>query len=161
MRIWIHCALLAFSCLFCYQMRPLPPESTVQQKAQRLVDQVYGPGHARVTVTVRRGHGERTVNTTDLGREGFVVGSQRKSERYDKAPEKGSAKSNYEQQVTSEKLELPREITTRHEEDWVERTSVAVVLDRPISPELAPLLEAGLGLDRGHGDQVSVMQSLR
>ncbi|MBT9583869.1 hypothetical protein IV102_11025 [bacterium] len=150
MKIWIHMALLAVSAVVCYHMRPIPPESTVQRKAQKLVDQVYGPGHAKVTVTLRHAHGERSVNATLLGRRAFVVASQRKNECH--------AKSGYKDEVVSEKLELPREITVRKEQDWVERTCVAVVLDRPAHPDLTGLLEAGLALDTEHGDRVQVMQ---
>lgn len=154
MRIWIHLALVLLSLAAACSLRPIPPESELQKKAQALVDHYYGRGHARVTVTVRRGQGQQTVSDTELGDRALVVTSQAQSESY-------QGQKAYQNDRKCEKLEIPRRVTVREQKEWVEVTGVAVVVDQEPGPGLTGLLEAGLGLDTARGDRVVVLQSRR
>lgn len=154
MRIWLHLFFVVVSLSVAYSLRPTPPESELRRKAQTLVDQLYGRGHARVTVTQQRGRGHQTKTFSELGNKSLVVGLQKKHEAY-------RGKNEYVQDMTSEKLEVPQTITIREEENWVERTGVAVVVDVPPGQGVEKLLEAGLGLDTERGDKISVVHSRR
>ena len=153
MRIWLHLCLVLFSCsLFAWRFTPTQPESEVQRKGQALADAYYGRGHAQVTVTVRHGKGQRSVRDTQLGERAFVVSSQDKRE---------TLAQKYDNVTHSEKLELPRKLVVTQQQEWVEHTDVAVVVDREPGPDIKPLLQAGLGLDVPGGDQIQVVRSQR
>lgn len=151
MRIWLHLCLVLLSCSLVYFQKPAPlPEAEMQRKAQGLLDSYYGPGHADVCVTLREGRGQRTVRDQQLGEKGFVVSAQDKHETY---------QGKYVNDTHQEKLELPRKLVIMHQEQWLESVDVAVVVDRDPGPEIVALLEAGLGLRRGEGDQIQVVRA--
>lgn len=153
MRIWLHFGLVLVSVgVFYFHKTPsVPqPEAGLEHKAQSLLDRYYGPGHAFVCVTRKVGYGQRTTRDLQLGEKGFVVQSQERHETYG---------NKYLNDARVEKVELPRKIVVTHQDIWVDHTDVAVVVDRDPGPEIAPLLEAGLGLDREDGDQIQVVRA--
>jgi len=151
MRIWLHlCLVLVSLGLFYFHRTPAAPEAELERKAQGLLDSYYGPGHATVWVTRIVGYGQRTTRDVQLGEKGFVVQSQQKRETY---------QEKYLNTTTVEKVELPRKTVVTHENVWVERTDVAVVVDRDPGAEIAPLLQAGLGLQPERGDQIRVVRA--
>lgn len=153
MRIWHHFCLVLISCsLFAWRFSPTQPGSEEQRKGQALADAYYGRGHAQVTVTVCYGRGERSVRDTQLGERAFVVSSQHHRE---------ACAKKYINETQAEKLELPRKIVVTQQQEWVEHTDVAVVVDREPGPEIKTLLQAGLGLDLAGGDQIQVVRSQR
>ncbi|MFN8611116.1 MAG: hypothetical protein U0931_26470 [Vulcanimicrobiota bacterium] len=153
MRFWFHLLVVLTGCSLVW-LHPISPtpEQAVRQKAQRLLDDYYGPGHARVTVTVHQAKGQRTVRDQQLGDQALVVGSQERDESYH---------GRYQNHMHSEKLELPRKLVISHQQEWLENTCVAVVLDRQPGPEVNDLLRAGLGLRPESGDQIQVVHALR
>lgn len=153
MRIWLHLGLVLFGCsLFAWRVTPTQPENEAQRKAQALADAYYGRGHAQVAVTVRHGKGQRSIRDTQLGERAFVVSSQDRRE---------TLAHRYDNTTHAEKLEVPRKLVVTHQQEWVEHTDVAVVVDREPGSEIAPLLQAGLGLDVAAGDQIQVVRSQR
>lgn len=153
MRTWLHLGLILICCsLFAWRFTSSQPECDPQRKAQALADAYYGPGHAQVAVTVRHGKGQRTIRDSQLGERAFVVSSQDKSE---------TLAQKYHNATHSEKLELPRKLVVTHQQEWVDHTDVAVVVDREPGPEIKSLLAAGLGLDIEAGDQIQVVRSQR
>lgn len=153
MRFWLHLSLVLVSVgLVWFRPAPASPEQETQQKAQALVDSYYGRGHARATVTLRRGHGERTVRDQQFGERAFVVGSQERDESY---------QNRYSNHTRSEKLEVPHKTVISRQQDWLEQTDVAVVVDCEPGQEIGPLLQAGLGLHPQSGDQIQVVRALR
>ncbi len=172
MRNLLQVALVIGVCGLCFA-RQMPQDLSLEGKAQRLVDQIYGPGHAQATVTVKRGHGQRTVRGTTFGEKGSVVSRQSLREGYQKAggeamPQEtesccddgGESQGKYINEKCSEKFELPHESTLREETEWIERTSVAVVIDSEPTCEAEEAIAAGLGLDVAHGDLISVIQKI-
>jgi flagellar biosynthesis/type III secretory pathway M-ring protein FliF/YscJ len=171
LRNWLQLLMVVGVCSLCFG-RQVPEELSPEGKAQRLVDQIFGPGHAQVTVTVKRAKGQRTVRSTTLGDEGKVVARQTTREEYQKAQcdpcvkdddecydsEGSQSKGNYANEKSSEKFELSREVTVRSETEWIERTSVAVVVDCEPTCELEDAIAAGLGLDVDHGDLVQLIR---
>lgn len=131
------------------------PQGTLQHelqcKADQLVHAYLGAAQGRVVVTLRQGQGLRREERQHLAERGFVVASQRKLEKY----------RTYQQEVVSEKLELPRSTTHQVEHQWIESIQVAVVVPATAHPEpLSRLLEAGLALRPDRGDRVVVVHSL-
>ncbi|MBS2037847.1 hypothetical protein JST97_22875 [bacterium] len=153
MRFWLHLVLVSLSFGLVW-LRPVQntPEQTTQQKAQQLVDAFYGRGHAQVTVTLHHGRGQRTVRDQQLGDQALVVGSQEREE---------SCQGRYHNRTRSEKLELPRKLVISQQDEWLEQTSVAVVVDREPGEEISALLQAGLGLNPRSGDQIQVVRAHR
>ncbi|MBX3166803.1 MAG: hypothetical protein KF760_05300 [Candidatus Eremiobacteraeota bacterium] len=151
MRIWLHFCLVLLSCALIYFQKPAAhPEAELQRKAQGLLDSYYGRGHARVWITRHSGRGQRTVRDQQLGDKGFVVQSQERHEGY---------QGKYTNEARVEKLELPHKLVITHQEEWLESTDVAVVVDRDPGPEIVSLLAAGLGLQRKNGDQIQVVRT--
>ena len=153
MRIWLHFALVLVSCgWLCFPKPAVSAESEVERKAQQLVDCYYGPGHARVWVTLKQGRGQRTVRDQQFGEEGFVTKTQTRRETFN---------DKYLNETRSEKIELPQRLTITHQDHWLESTSVSVVVDRDPGADIQPLLWVGLGLDAKTGDQCRVVRASR
>lgn len=151
--VLLACCLVALA-----QSRGLPnsaPQVALQHelqcKADQLVQAYLGAAQGRVVVTLRQGQGLRREERQHLAERGFVVASQRKLEKY----------RTYQQEVVSEKLDLPRSTTHQVEHEWIESIQVAVVVPARANPEpLSRLLEAGLALKPDRGDRVVVVHSL-
>lgn len=134
-------AIIAISAGIGYFGRSSTPvlpsmEQTLRSRGQALVDGYLGPGHAQVQLTVETGYGHRHRERTTLGP---ARPQQRQSRRECYA-------NRYLNEVTSEKLTCSGEREVTDTQFWVERISVAVIVDRP-APTLEPLLRSGLGLD--------------
>ncbi len=138
------CALMSWN-LSNLERAP-QPSCPLQSRAQQLLDHKLGTGVAWVSVHQTQSQGHRKLVRKRLGERAFVVSSQSKKESY---------KDKYQYETRSEKLSFPESQESLWQDHWVEKISVVVVTSKE-SPDLVPLLEVGLGLDRERGDQVMV-----
>lgn len=143
----IACSTLAW---WSPPARPRGAEEELQFKAQQLVEQCVGAGNGHATVTLVEGHGYRRSEATGLG-QGVVLARQHREEVAGKGADK-----LYDNETTSEKMEVPRHTLTQRSERWVERIGVGVVVDGPAPAQMRELLVSGLGLDEGR-DSVTVV----